>query len=150
MDGKEYPSGYGELNPQDLSTAITFSPDDQRAVLAFRIGQTRWPRSNQFLMVTAPGGRIEPLWFREGGGQGLSSAISDWWEARFPVWHQNSGKLMGIVRSSPTADNFWIEGQLGKTYQEIYSESLRLDGPDAVTFVAGNEGKLLFVRQSLK
>jgi exodeoxyribonuclease V alpha subunit len=38
----------------------------------------------------------------------------------------------------------------GKTYQEIYSESLRLDGPDAVTFVAGNEGKLLFVRQPLK
>lgn len=150
VDGKEYPSVYGELGPQDLKTAIDFSPDDQRVVLAFWIGLARWPHSGQYLLVTAPGGHLEPLWFREDGGRGFSSAIPDWWEGRFPVWHPTENRLMGIVRSSLTTDNFWLDGRLGKAYQEIYSESLRLDEPDAVTFVAGNEGKLLFVRQPLK
>jgi hypothetical protein len=149
VDGQEYPSGYGELSHQELMSATNFSPDGQRAVLAFRIGAGNRPHSSRLLLVITPGGRIEPLWFKQDGGRDFASALPDWWEDRFPVWNPNSGKLMGIVCSSQTTDSFWTEGYLGKTYQEIYSESLRLDGPDAVTFVAGNEGKLLFVRQPL-
>jgi hypothetical protein len=154
-DGKEYPSGYGELGQQELRGAVNFSPDDQRAVLAFLLAEGSRPPSDRLLVVVAPGGRLEPLWFRQEGGSGFASALPDWWEERFPVWNPNSGKLMGIVRSAPTAGNFWTEsfwteGYLGKSYQAIYSESLRLEGPDAVTFVAGNEGKLLLVRQPLK
>lgn len=95
---------------------------------------------------------MEPLWFKQDGDRSFASAlpVQDWWEDMFPVWNPNSGKLMGIVSPSETTDNFWTEGYLGKSYQEIYSESLRLDGRDAVTFVAGNEGKLLFVRQPLR
>ena len=96
---------------------------------------------------------MEPLSFKQDGGRSFASAlpVQDWWEDRFPVWNPNSGMLMGIVCSSQTpTQSFWTEGYLGKAYQEIYSESLRLDGPDAVTFVAGNEGKLLFVRQPLR